>query len=118
MKWGHTYEFSGSEKLLYTVLSWILAQSFPIDKWLNKILTNSGGLGGDPGWEIEHISREGGSGDFRVWADPEITGIEPDELIYSADEVYQAVKESLVAFGQAYPERNGEISEAIRRYTL
>ena len=118
MKWGHAYEFTGSEKLLYTVLSWILAQSFPIDKTLNKILAVEGGSGGDPGWEMSHISRQGGSGDFRVWADPEMTGIEPEERIYSADDVYQAVKESLVAFGQAHPERNDEVTEAIRRYKL
>ena len=118
MKWGQAYEIAGSEKLLYTVLSWILAQSFPIDKRLNKILTANGGSGGDPGWEMEHISSGSGCGEFRVWADPEVAGIEPEERIYLADDVYQAVKESLVAFGQAHPDREGEVSEAIRRYNL
>jgi hypothetical protein len=118
MKWGHAYEIAGSEKLLYTVLSWILAQSFPVDKRLNTILATNGGLGGDPGWEMEHISGASGASEFRVWADPEVAGIEPEEQIYLADEVYQALKESLVAFGKAHPEREDEVSEAIRRYNL
>lgn len=118
MKWGHAYEVVGREKLLYTVLSWILAQSSPIDKWLNKILAVDGGLGGDPGWEMEHMSKGNGRGGFRVWADPEVAGIEPEEQFYRDADVYQALRESLVAFGQAHPERKGEVSEAIRRYKL
>jgi len=118
MKWGHAYEIIGPDKLLYTVLSWILAQSSPIDKGLNKILAVDGGLGGDPGWEMEHIAKGNGPGEFRVWADPEVAGIEPGEQVYRADDVYLALKESLVAFGHAHPERKVEVSEAIQRYNL
>lgn len=118
MKWGHAYEIPGPQKLLYTVLSWILSQSSPIDKWLNQILVTDGGLGGDPGWEMEHISTGSESGNFRVWANPDIAGIEPEERIYAADDVYQAVKESLVAFSEAHPERKSEVLNAIRRYNL
>lgn len=118
MKWGHAYDIGGSEKLLYTVLSWIIAQSSPVDKLLNEILASDGGIGGDPGWEIEHIHSSDGTASFQVWADPNISGIEPSVAIYSADNVRRALRESLVAFGEADPTRTSEVKSAIRRYHL
>lgn len=105
MKWGHAYEINGPEKLLYLVFSWILAQSSPIDNWLKNILTIGGGLSGDPGWEVEHIPSDVGPGIYRVWADPEMSGIEPAEVIYSADAVRNALRVLLLAFGETYPEK-------------
>lgn len=118
MKWGHAYEINGSEKLLYLVLSWIVAQSSPVDSWLNKILTVNGGLGGDPGWEIEQITSKDGSCVYRVWADPEMSGIEPAEAIYSHDAVHDALRESLLAFSEVYPEKKNEIQIVLSRYNL
>ena len=116
MKWGHAYEVEGSNRLLYQVLSWIISQSFPVDNWLDKILVENGSLGGDPGWEIEHLHTENISDGFRIWADPEISGIEPNENYYPTADVYHALKESLIAFSEAYPDRSKEIEQTLKRY--
>jgi hypothetical protein len=118
MKWGHAYEVVGSKKLLYTVLAWVISQSSPVDKWLAMILSKNGGVGGDPGWEMEHLASGHGYSEFRVWANSEITGIEPDEGFYSADDVYQAARESLLAFSEEHPELECELNEIIRRFGL
>jgi len=87
MKWGHLDEVEESEKLLYWVLMYVLAPYFddPIDHWLKDILLNPRGLGGDPGWEMKFISE--GKGSYCVWADPEVSGIEPSEVIFDSDVV-------------------------------
>ncbi len=118
MKWGHAYEVEGSERLLYQVISWIIAQSSPVDNWLDKILMQTGSFGGDPGWEIEHIHAENISDSFRIWADPEISGIEANENIFSAADVHRAMKETLIAFAKAYPERSQEVDQTLKHYHL
>ena len=117
MKWGHTYEIKKAERLLYLVLSWIVAQSSPLDNWLKVILTVNGGMGADPGWEMEHIPSDDKSGAYRVWADPEMSGIETHEAIYSADVVHRALRESLLAFGEVFPERMNEVQEVLARHS-
>ena len=120
MKWGHIDEIGATEKLLYWVLMFVLAPYFddPLDHWLKDILVNSGGLSGDPGWEVEHIPDKYGAGFYRVWADPDMSGIEPAEALYSTETVRHALRESLFALGNAYPNKVDEVQEVIRRYNL
>jgi len=120
MKWGHIDEIGDPEKLLYWVLMFVLAPYFedPLDHWLKDILVNSGGLGGDPGWEMEHIPDKHGVGFYRVWADPDISGIESAEALYSTETVRHAVRESLLALGDAYPDKVCEVKEVMCRYNL
>jgi len=120
MKWGHIDEVESSQKLLYWVLMFVLAPYFddPVDHWLKDIITHGGGLGGDPGWEIEHIPELGGAGSYRVWADPDMSGIKPADIIYSAKAVHHAVQESLLALGDSCPEKADEVKAVAQRYKL
>ena len=119
MKWGHYYEEDEREQLLLWVLQCILRPyNVPLDRWLKQILAHAGGLGGDPGWSMEHISSSDGRGAYQVWADPDISGIEPAEATYNADAVHNALRKSLIAFGDAYPERSDEVKDVLRRYSL
>ena len=58
------------------------------------------------------------AGTRQVWADPDISGIEPAEATYNADAVHNALRKSLIAFGDAYPERSDEVKDVLRRYSL
>lgn len=119
MKWGHYYEEHPNDQLLVWVMQCILRPyNVPLDRWLKEILVHAGGLGGDPGWSMEHLSLSDGTDAYQVWADPDISGIEPAESTYNTDTVHQALRKSLIAFGEAYPERSKEIEDVIRRYRL
>ena len=119
MKWGHSYEADIAHQLLFWVLQCVFRPyNAPLDCWLKHILVNGGGLGGDPGWEMEHLLSDSGPGDYRVWGDPDMSGIEPAEAIYSAEVVYRAIRESLIAFAEAYPEKLNEVHEVLDRYKL
>lgn len=118
MMWGHSYEIKGPERLLHKVLAWVISQSAPLDYWLKEILKPGGGLGGDPGWEVEHIPSRDGAGSYRIWADSVISGIEPSTVVYSAEEFHQALSESLTAFAEAYPEKKAEVQTVLRKYIL
>lgn len=48
MKWGHAHEVEGPEQLLYRVLTWVVAQSVPLDHWLTLILQPNGDWGAIP----------------------------------------------------------------------
>ncbi len=119
MKWGHYYEASSHEQLLYWVLQCVLRPyNLPLDRWLKHALSGHDGFGGDPGWSMEHMRAQDGSDWYRVWADPDTSGIEPAEEIYSADVVHRALRDSLLAFGEMYPERKNEVQEVLQRYVL
>ncbi|MDR2155130.1 MAG: hypothetical protein LBE78_08925 [Burkholderiaceae bacterium] len=120
MKWGHLEEIESQKKLLYWVLMHMLPtyDDRPIDRWLKDIFVSGGGLSGDPGWEIEHISEKSDYDVYRVWADPEMSGIEPAETIYSAEVVRHAIWESLLALSETYPNKAKEVQEIIFRYNL
>ena len=120
MRWAHLDEVDRSQRLLYWVLMFVLTPYFndSIDHWLRKILAPGGGLGGDPGWEMEHILDGSGKGAYFVWADPDISGIEPAGATYSSETVRHAVLESLLALGEVQPERAQEVSEVISHYAL
>lgn len=119
MKWGHYYEECPGDRLLFWVLQCILRPyNIPLDRWLKEILAQAGGLGGDPGWSLEHISSSDGKEAYRVWADPDISGIEPAEAIYTAEAVHEALRKSLIAFAEAYPRRSNEVEDILRRYHL
>ncbi len=119
MKWGHYYEAYPQDQLLLWVLQCILRPyNVPLDRWLREILEPGGGLGGDPGWTMEHISLSDGTDAYQVWADPDISGIVPAESTYYADAVHQALKKSLIAFGEAYPVRSKEVEDLLQRYHL
>jgi hypothetical protein len=119
MKWGHYYEAFPSDQLLFWVLQCVFRPyNVPLDRWLEKILSHTGGMGGDPGWSMEHVISLDGKNEYLVWADPDISGIEPAEAIYNAEIVHQALRKSLIAFGEAYPERSKEVRDVIDRYRL
>ncbi|NHB06909.1 hypothetical protein ACQ4K0_00350 [Burkholderia cepacia] len=118
MKWGHAHEVEGPEQLLYWVLTWVVAQSVPLDRWLTLILQPNGGLGGDPGWEIDHIPDADHPGGYKVWADPDVSGIEPSESIFDAQAFRNALKVTLLAFGDEFSEREEEIRDVIARFDL
>ena len=119
MKWGHYYEAYPHDQLLFWVLQCVLhPYNVPLDRWLKKIITHAGGLSGDPGWSMERISSNDGTHAYQVWADPDISGIEPAEATYNADTVRQALRKSLVAFSEAFPERSSEVEDVLRRYHL
>ena len=119
MKWGHHYEECPHDQLLVWVLQCILRPyNVPLDRWLKEILTHAGGLSGDPGWSMEHISSSDGLDTYQVWADPDISGIEPAEATYDANAVRLVLRKSLIAFSEAYPERILEVEDVLRRYRL
>jgi hypothetical protein len=120
MKWGYLDKIEPGKKLLYWVLMYVLPthDDRPIDRWLKDILFKDGGLGGDPGWEMEYIPNKFNQGVYRVWADPDMSGIEPAEAIYSTEVVYHAVWESLLALSETYPNKAKEVQEIIYRYNL
>jgi hypothetical protein len=49
-----------------------------------------------------------------VWTDPELSGLKSNEATYTVEIFCQAVKESLLAMGQRYPQKGNEIAEIIR----
>jgi len=118
MKWGHAHEVEGPEQLLYWVLTWVVAQSVPLNHWLVPILQPNGGLGGDPGWEIDHIPGTDDLGKYKVWADPDMSGIEPSERIFDAEEFRNASKMTPLAFGDEFPEKGREVRDVILRFCL
>jgi hypothetical protein len=117
MKWGQIQEVEHGDRLLYWALMFVLQPYFDdaIDHWLKDILKDDGGLSGDPGWSIEQIPEHAC---FRIWADPEMSGIEPAEAIYGAEEVREAIRNTLCALSVAYPEKSEEASEVMKRYGL
>jgi hypothetical protein len=119
MRWGHIEEAKKEEQLLYWVLLFVLEPYFeePIDHWLKKILAPNGGLGGDPGWEMEYLTfSDNDRVCYRVWAAPEVSGIEPNTKIYSEEEVKNALHESLLALKKEYPNKAHEIGNVITQY--
>jgi hypothetical protein len=119
MKWGNYYEAETHDQLLFLVLQCVLRPyNFPLDRWLKEILEEASGIGGDPGWSMEYLSSNTEVGAYQIWVDPDISEINQAEAIYSADVVRHALKESLLAFGDAYPERLIETQQVLRRYNL
>ncbi|WP_338523931.1 hypothetical protein NUH87_30210 [Pseudomonas batumici] len=92
--------------------------SLHVDELLRKILVPHGGVDGDPGWEIEHVTTGDGDEYYFFWADPEMSGIEPEQRHYSVDVVRDAIKESLLSFSEKYPDRLTEVKSVILKYRL
>jgi hypothetical protein len=121
MSWGRRmHEVAEDGKLLYWVLLWVIAPSenLPVNFLLNRVFKNPDGIGGDPGWEIEFRHVKEGEGLYYVWADQDISGIEPDEREYSVDYFNEILRNALLEFSEAHPERCSEVYEVIRRYGL
>jgi hypothetical protein len=114
MKWGHFP--SGRYELLFWVISCCLYPNRSVDHWIKDFIEEGGGIGGDPGWEISCVSDVQDGVHYRVWADSEMSGIEPDEAIYTIEEMRKALKESLLAFAEEYPEKLIEVKEVLERY--
>lgn len=86
--------------LLEYVLTWILRDE--VNSGSNGfnfrlMLKYGSGSGGDPCWEIDHIPDSAAEGHFRLYADQEYSGIIPEEDIYTIDEIFEGLKEGLVA---------------------
>lgn len=119
IKWEHINIPSGDKfELLYWALMFAMSPNRPIDNWIKSFMTEGGAIGGDPGWEIAHVVTDNKSGYYKVWADSEISGIEPDETSYTVEEMRKALNESLLAFAAQYPEKTIEVNEVIKRYKL
>lgn len=121
MSWGkYFFDIDNAERPLY----WALLSVFrpfddrPLDYLLKKILAKEGHAGGDPGWEIEHITEADGSSEFFVWTNPDISGLEPSERKYSEDVTMRIIKLCLLEFADAYPNRAGEVNAVLQRYGL
>lgn len=74
-------------------------------------------LSGDPGWEFEY---EQGAcpGHYVFSADQNMSGIFPNSRVYSVQAVKEAMKESMLAIGNKYPERAGDLKKLICKYEL
>jgi hypothetical protein len=120
MRWGKIFEAPPEKQLLYWVLAHILRPSpgRQIDYILNKILVADGGFGGDPGWEMENIPPQAGQARYRVWADPEVHGLEPPEAIYDAEAVREALAESLHALAEQWPEHSNEVNRVLGEHGI
>ncbi|WP_175818887.1 hypothetical protein [Burkholderia sp. BCC0419] len=53
-----------------------------------------------------------------MWADPDMSGIEPSERIFDAQVFRNALKVTLLAFRDEFPERAEEVRDAIVRFDL
>jgi hypothetical protein len=119
IKWGKINIPSGDRcELLYWALMFALSPNRPADHWIQSFMKAGGAIGGDSGWEIAHFGTDSESGYFKVWADPEISGIEPSEATYEIDELRTALKESLLVFATQYPEKVPEVKEVLLKYNL
>ncbi|MGV2288353.1 hypothetical protein AAHK20_06525 [Trinickia sp. YCB016] len=117
MKWGCIQDVASGDKLLYWVLIFLLQPYFDsaIDHWLKDICKDGGGMSGDPGWSIDHMVT-GSQACFRVWADPEMSGIEPSEATYSDEDMRRAIRDTLNALAGEYPRKSREVELMVERY--
>jgi len=120
VKWGRFDGIEAEKKLMYWVLLFVLQPYFeePLDHWLREILTLGCNIGGDPGWAIEHVRSEDGQVKYKIWADYEMSGIEPDEGVFGDELFRPAVRNSLIALAERYPNKSREARETIARYGL
>lgn len=75
-------------------------------------------MGGDSEWEIDHIPDADHPGVYKVWADADVSGIEPSESIFDAQAFRNALKVTLLAFGDEFSEREEEVRDVIARFDL
>ncbi|TWC70935.1 hypothetical protein FBY10_104337 [Pseudomonas sp. SJZ103] len=117
MKWG---ELSGnSEDLLYWIL-WFAIGAFSegdLEGLLQRMFIRCEGLSGDPGWEFEY-EPDACSGHYVFSADQNMSGIFPSSRVYSVQVVKEAMKESMLALVNKYPERAGDLQKLICKYEL
>ncbi|MGU3391353.1 hypothetical protein [Sphingomonas sp. M1A8_2b] len=69
--------------------------------------------GGDPLLAGDRIPDPDGEGHFRLWAGEQVSGIEPEEDIYTVDEVFNGSEEELRAHAKIYPDRRPEVEAAL-----
>ncbi|WP_162631627.1 hypothetical protein [Burkholderia sp. JP2-270] len=55
---------------------------------------------------------------YKVWADADVSGIEPSESIFDAQAFRNALKVTLLAFGDEFSEREEEVRDVIARFDL
>lgn len=117
MKWG---ELPGDSKdLLYWIL-WFAIGAFSkgdLEGLLKRMFIRWEGLSGDPGWEFEY-EPDACSGHYFFSADQDISGIFPNSRVYSVQVVKEAMRESMLALGNKYPERAGDLQKLICKYEL
>jgi hypothetical protein len=115
---------SPKEQTLYTVTHSLIEPfgSHPIGYYLESLLVPGGSYSnGNLFFDIDYIEYSSISdvAFYKVWLDPSIWGTDfPNEEIYSVEEVRTAIKETLLAYGVEYPERQKEALEVIKRYQL
>jgi hypothetical protein len=120
MRWAVIDDTPVEHNLLYQALMYILQPDpyRPVDYRLHEVLSPHACIGGDPGWEVEHIPGANGQDSYHVWVDPEMSGIEPAEATYDDRTVRHAVAESLKALADKWPERRDDVRRVIRDYRL
>lgn len=108
-----------AQRILFWALFFALSPPAgqPVDDYLRIILAPSGGHGGEPGWEIDHIPEcEGQAGGYRVWVDPEVSGYTDNERLFSVETFRRAVAVSLRALAIRRPERSQEVLRVLKDY--
>jgi hypothetical protein len=121
VSWGENLlNVSDDKRLLYWALMFAISprEHRPLDYFLSKILKTAGHAGGDPGWEIENLTTPDGQVEFYVWVDPDLLPMEQHEGKYPENTFQMAVKNALLEYLVAYPEKKGEVNMVLARYKL
>jgi hypothetical protein len=119
MSWGkHLMNVNDDTRLLYWSLLWAISpmSNRPVDYFLARILGPEGRAAADPGWEIEKIVTERGQQEFYIWLDPDIYLMQPNEGKFPLCIFQEAVKNTLLEYAAAYPEKKGEFEKILLRY--
>lgn len=119
MTWGrHLLSVSDDMSLLYWSLLWAISpmSGRPVDYFLARILGTEGRAAADPGWEIEKMITESGEQEFHIWLDPDIYLMQPNEGKFSSNIFREAVKNTLLEYVMAYPEKREEVEKVLLRY--
>jgi hypothetical protein len=125
MNWGHSHEVRGEKGLLYYILESLVSNSLelssiaPIDRHLKHVINGSGFFNSDVCWEIDRIQTFGEPNRYHISSDQNYhDGDLPDKAIFNEKEFKQALKETLLAYAEAYPEKVTDAFDLIRQFNL
>lgn len=106
------------ELLLRWIFRCVVLQSEPLNRWINDFLKENGSLWADPGFRIDRVANLDGVDCYEVLADPDVSGIDPSDAVYSVNDFRRILKETLLAFADECGERACEVKELIEAYNL